>query len=353
LDKKFHIPLYWKCQLTGWTVAALYWEYHAMTGGHFIWLLGVLHFLGDIVICISLTHLYRNFALKHRFQNLGLTPLLKRIIPAALLLGIAYTFIILIKLYLFLVWFEPQLAISFRDFYNTNAQTVFIGGVRLMSIWLLAYHMYQYAQREIRADKEYARLEIITREVQLNNLTAQLNPHFLFNSLNNIKALVLENPASARRAIDLLSELLRNNLYSGDIKLVALKDELSLVNDYLELEKLRFEERLKFTIDVVEDMPAIFIPRLSIQTLVENAIKHGIAKLKAGGLITIKAEQVVNGVKLTVQNPGDLNMPEAENGVGLKNLKERLILQYGDKASFDISGRLQETVLATMIIPFT
>lgn len=117
-----------------------------------------------------------------------------------------------------------------------------------MSVWILAYHLYHYAQREISAVKENARLTIMTKEAQLNNLSAQLNPHFFFNSLNTIKFLVEEDPGAARRAIDLLSDLLRSSLYRKDDMLITLQQEIDLVKDYLELEKLRYEERLQTTI---------------------------------------------------------------------------------------------------------
>ena len=350
LSPKINISLYWKCQLIGWSVAALYWEYRGFTRStHFSWLLAALQFISDVVIYILLTHLYRTFALRHNFQNLNLGQLLKRIIPGAVVMGVAYTLATTVKLYLFQLWFFQSPVQAYADFFKQNAEAIFIGGTRLMSIWLLAYHMYHYAQREIRTSKENARLAIISREAQLSNLSAQLNPHFLFNSLNNIKALVIDNPKSARRAIDLLSDLLRTSLYSGEVMQISLQDEINLVKDYLELEKLRFEERLQFVINVDDDLAAIQIPRLSIQTLVENGIKHGIAKRKDGGLITICAARTSGLVKITVQNPGLLE--SGVDGVGLKNLRERLALEYKGRATFAITGELQDVVLATISIP--
>jgi two-component system LytT family sensor kinase len=117
-------------------------------------------------------------------------------------------------------------------------------------------------------------------DAQLKNLTAQLNPHFLFNSLNSIKALVVENPESARRAIDLLSDLLRTSLYGREDALISIKNELAMVKDYLELEKMRMEDRLEVDIEVDNELLAVQIPPLCIQTLVENSIKHGIDKQK-------------------------------------------------------------------------
>jgi len=351
VKKKLSLTLYWKCQLIGWSVAALYWGYTGITSERFDPLLGLLLFITDVGFYILITHLYRNFALRHQWQLLGLNQLLPRIITSVIVLGLVFTLVTIVKIYFLKYWFIPGFQQPFAEFVQTNKQPIFVTGVRLMSIWLLAYHLYQYEQREIRIAKENARLAIITREAQLNNLSAQLNPHFLFNSLNNIKALVIENPESARRGIDLLSDILRTSLYSGDMMLTSVNNEIELVKDYLELEKLRFEERLQFAIKVDDELLKISILRLSIQTLVENAIKHGISKQKDGGLVSIQVEKFPEHICISVQNPGHLDIDESASGVGLKNLQERLELQYKGKATFTITGRMPGIVLATIMIP--
>lgn len=348
---KKQLSLYWKCQLIGWSVASLYWVYVGYSGENFnIWL-GILYFVTDVAMYILITHLYRNFALHYHWQKLSLNALLPRIILAAIVLGLVYTLVTTVKVYLLRLCFAPDFSQPFVLFFQQTKAIMFIAGIRLMSIWLLAYHIYQYAQREINITKENARLAIITREAQLNNLSAQLNPHFLFNSLNNIKALVIEDPVAARRAIDLLSDLLRTSLYSGDVMLTTVKTEIELIKDYLELEKLRFEERLQFTIKANDELMDKPILRLSVQTLVENAIKHGIAQQKDGGLISICIEKRLDNIHISVQSPGRLNADLSATGVGLKNLKERLELQYKGRAEFTISDHLDNIVLATIIIP--
>ena len=220
-----------------------------------------------------------------------------------------------------------------------------------MSIWLLAYHLYHYAQREINITKENARLAIIAKDAQLNSLSAQLNPHFLFNSLNNIKALVIENPKSARRGIDLLSDLLRTALYNSDLLLTKIQDELGLVQDYLELEKLRLEERLQFQIDNDDSLNDVLILRFSIQTLVENAIKHGIDKQKDGGLISVQISASNDFIIISVENPGKFDVKAETSGLGIKNLTERLQLQYKGRAEINITEQDKGSVLSTIIIP--
>ena len=266
------------------------------------------------------------------------------------MLAFIYMFLSLVKLYIVHINFREDFTQSFGTFYKENSVGIFIGGTRLMSIWLLAYYLYHYAQREIKIIQENARLNVIAKEAQLNNLWAQLNPHFLFNSLNSIKSLIVENPESSRRAIDLLSDLLRKSLYERDPMLITIKDELAVVSDYLELEKMRFEERLQFTIDVPQQLLSFSIIPFSIQTLVENAVKHGINQQSEGGVISVKVRNENSFVCMTVESPGVLNGASVDHGLGLKNLQERLSLQFHDKASFSIQ-QINKMVSATILIP--
>lgn len=319
-------------------------------GSNFSIILAIIHIFGDLLIYITPTHLFRNFSVQHRWHTLRPKPLLIRIIPAVVLLGLSFMVLTITKNYLIRFGFEHGFSESFQHYSHNARLTTFVTGVRLMSIWVLAYYLYHYAQREINATKESARLAMIAKDAQLNQLAAQLNPHFFFNSLNNIKALVLEEPYKARRAIDLLSDLLRTSLYRRESALISVQEEMALMKDYLELEKMRFEKRLQTAIEVEEQLLRALILPLSIQTLVENAIKHGITQRKAGGTIHIKIEQNEGFIKITIQNPGKLKA-ENSNGLGIKNLTERLQLQFNGRASFELKEQADETVLATLITP--
>ena len=219
-----------------------------------------------------------------------------------------------------------------------------------MTIWLLAYHLYHYYQKEVDTTREIAQLSIIAKQAQLDNLSAQLNPHFLFNSLNSIKSLVIESPDTARRAIDLLSDLLRSSLYEKDKELIPIKNELALVYDYIELEKMRFEERLQLKTDIDKSLIDYKIPALSIQLLVENAIKHGIDLKVNGGVIYLKIKKKDSHIHITVENPGVLNENKS-GGLGLENLKKRLEIQYKGKAGFSLTETENDHVCAALIIP--
>ena len=351
LKQNSHSSLYWKCQLTGWTLTSVYWALNAYTTGNFNVGLGLAFFILDIIIGIAVTHAYHQLAHARNWINLDLPQLPWRIIPAIVIIGIVYMVLIVIKNYYvrlgFNYHFEKSLAVSFKQNYLIIAAT----GIRLMAIWILAFHLYHYALMQINVTKENARLMLIAKESQLNNLSAQLNPHFFFNSLNTIKALVATDPVKARRSIDLLSDLLRNSLYKRDNQLIPLGEEMGLVNDYFELEKMRFENRLSYTIDADEDLASHLLLPLSIQTLAENAIKHGIAGLVDGGCISIQVESIAGTIRITVENPGTLDSDGLAGGLGLKNLQERLSLQYNNKASLKLSQLAENKVSAIMIIP--
>jgi sensor histidine kinase YesM len=346
------ISAYWKLQLIGWITTSFYWGFSAFFTGNFNWKIGIADLILDVFIGITLTHIYRDFALRNDWNKLNLKKLVPKIAVSVLVLSLLYMVLIVGKLYLVRLFILNGTQVSFAAFFKATQLQVFITGTRLMAIWVLAYHLYHYSRLEIETVKENAQLSLRVKEAQLNNLSAQLNPHFFFNSLNNIKFLVVENPDSARRAIDLLSELLRNSLNSNIGRLVALEDEINLVKDYLELEKIRFEERLQIQMQINLETSKHLILPLSIQCLVENAIKHGIEKRKNGGCISIKIVEENNFINISVQNPGKLSKEIRDSGIGLNNLKERLLLQYNGNAFFEIKEMKHEAVLATILIPF-
>ena len=341
--------LYWKCQLLGWGTVSLYWAYTVYFRDQYSPFYTFLNYVLDIFIGISLTHSYRALALKTQWSQLPIKKLLVRIIPTILVFSILYAFLGNVKWYLY--W--TSIAGQERDLWNALLywDPILLTGLRLISIWVLAYHLYHYYLKEIVTAQDNARLSIIAKQAQLDNLSAQLNPHFLFNSLNSIKSLVIENPNTARRAIDLLSDLLRSSLYEKDTDLITMKNELALVKDYIELEKLRFEERLNLNIVVPEELLLIKIPTLSIQLLVENAIKHGIDKKINGGRISIHISQNEGHLYIEVKNPGEITEVNTSEGLGLNNLQERLKIQYKTKASFKLKQLDIDTVSATIQIP--
>ena len=150
-------------------MAALYWGYAGYTGSFYLHV-ALLHFFTDVFICISITHLFRSISKKYRWQELKFQKLLIRIIPSVLLLASVYMLLSIAKLYLVHINFRTDFTQSFSSYYRENSVGIFMGGTRLMSIWVLAYYLYHYAQREIKIIQENARLNLIAKEAQLNNL---------------------------------------------------------------------------------------------------------------------------------------------------------------------------------------
>ena len=347
-NSKTRISLYWKCQLIGWSIVSVYWAYTVYTRDNYGIFYTLLNYVLDISIGIFLTHMYRRFALKAKWSSLPIKNLLIRLVPTIILLAVLYVLINNLKWYAY--W--SFIAGEGKNFFEAIIywDPILLTGLRLMSIWILAYHLYHYYQKEVVTAKENAQLSLIAKQAQLDNLSAQLNPHFLFNSLNSIKSLVIENPNVARRAIDLLSDLLRSSLYEKDKGLISIKNELALVYDYIELEKMRFEERLQLKTNIDDEVINYKIPTLSIQLLVENAIKHGIDLKVGGGVVFLKVKKKDSDLHIIVENPGVINQHNSV-GLGLKNLKKRMEIQYKGHASFSLTAKENELVCAEIIIP--
>jgi len=348
--KRTQISLYWKCQLIGWTTASLYWAFVAFTSGEFHWGLGFAQLITDVILYVGITHLYKLFAESNKWQLLPLNSLIIRMFITVPVMGIIYTCTTIPKVYFLRTMFVDSGRLDWDLFALTNVSGIFMAGIRLMAIWLLAYHLYHYARREIALASENAGLQLGFKQAQLDNLSSQLNPHFLFNSLNTVKSLIYTRPDGAARGIDLLSEILRNSLYRGNAMMVRLDEEIELVKDYLELESMRMEERLSFEFQINVTALSVSIPRLSLQLLVENAVKHGIAKKMAGGKVGITIYEQEGFLHMDVVNPGTLIHDNESAGIGLENLKNRLDIGYKGAATFTISQQ-QENVLATLIIP--
>lgn len=200
---------------------------------------------------------------------------------------------------------------------------------------------------ELRAER--AQQELL--RAQLENLQARLNPHFLFNSLNTVAALVEEDPAKAVTAIEQLSELLRYGLDGTRNPRVTLERELSAVGDFLELERLRFGDRLRWSIDASPEVRAVEVPPLVLQPLVENAVKHGIASRREGGEVRIEAGIAGDLATITVQDDGPGTSTAKGTQTGEANVRERLELAYGDAARFEAGPRPERGYRVRLVIP--
>jgi two-component system LytT family sensor kinase len=221
----------------------------------------------------------------------------------------------------------------------------------LILAWVLIYYFYHFIEKSRRQQLDTLQLEALIKELELKTIKAHINPHFIFNSLNSIRALIDENPPRARRAITELSNILRSSMQVDKSETVSFEQELNIVKDYLALENMRFEDRLKVEYEIDEDTLDQPVPPMMLQTLVENAIKHGISKHINGGVIKIISDFKKDYHELAVQNTGNLNGGLNAEGFGLSSTQNRLGLLYGDKASFEIKQMTPSIVEARVLIP--
>jgi LytS/YehU family sensor histidine kinase len=247
----------------------------------------------------------------------------------------------------FLQGFEPQ---------EFKFATPAMGIINLSSViffWSLIYFSIHYFENYKKAEIESYIWEAAVKDFELKTLKSQLNPHFMFNALNSIRALIDEDPKSAQTAVTKLSNILRYSLMMERIETVPLEDEMKAVSDYLSLEKIRFEERLKYNMNISPDSVKAEIPPMMIQTLVENGIKHGISKRTTGGEISICSAVNNSDLNIKIKNTGqiDESLLKKSKGFGISNTKHRLNLLYGEKASFTIKNDSEDDVLAEIIIP--
>ena len=237
--------------------------------------------------------------------------------------------------------------VPFHILYYRNLWSAFI----LLFIWNCIYFMYHYVAKSRKQQMDTLQLEALVKELELKTIKAHINPHFIFNALNSIRALIDENPARARTAVTELSNILRSSLNAEKGETVSLGEELKIVKDYLALENMRFDDRLRIEYQIDDNTLAQQVPPMMLQTLVENAIKHGISKQVKGGIVKIISDFKENFHELAVQNTGHLNGHSSSRGFGLSSTQDRLNLLFGEKAKFEIRQVNTNLVEAKVLIP--
>jgi two-component system LytT family sensor kinase len=219
-----------------------------------------------------------------------------------------------------------------------------------------AYQALLYHRTMRERDAEAARLELDLMKAKLETLEGRIRPHFLFNTLNAIAALVREDPAAAETMIGQLSELLRASLRADPTGEVRLAEELDLVEQYLAIQQVRFQDRLHVTVAASEAVQDAMVPQLILQPIVENAVRHGIAPRETGGTIAVRAERVDSRLRLTVEDDGvgfGKAPPElAGNGIGLGVVRSRLTYLYGSDHVLEVSSRKPSGTLVTIELPY-
>jgi signal transduction histidine kinase len=295
---------------------------------------------------LLLTHYARPLITRWGWKQLGWRPLVPRVLASSAVLSFLWSLLTYGIIYgvMRTPWTPRFSFLPLFTFSWIQGTTLFVG-------WLCVYFFYHLFDRFNRSEIERLRLATSVKEAELRALKSQINPHFIFNSLNSLRGLIDENPDRARQAVTQLANLLRYSLQSGQLETVPFEDELRTVNDYLALEQVRHEERLRVRLDVAPGVLNLSIPPMLLQTLVENAVKYGIAPRREGGEIAIIAWCEHGQLRLQVTNPGTLAAGGSSTGVGLRNAAERLQLLFGAQATLDLREGPPGWVTAGVVIP--
>jgi sensor histidine kinase YesM len=252
---------------------------------------------------------------------------------------------------------RPRLLEDIKTYVATTTVLVQIFKFSNFIVWTAGFNAYNYSQRLRQKEVEKLAAENNAKELELINLRSQLNPHFLFNALNSIHSLAMMKKDTASDAVLLLSDLMRYTLNYEKRDVVPLSEEMEVVEKYLQLEKIRFGKKLNAELDISDATLDLKIPPIIVQTLVENAIKHGLKESTEGVFIRINTQikedfltiNVINSGRLKKENP---SVSEPKNsGIGVENTRRRLQMIYGERAIFDLQNLNEKEVIATLKLP--
>lgn len=354
--------LYWALQLLVWGFYG-WWE----ASGEVIfasvpWSKAIAVWGSFCLTGLVLTHLLRLRSKRESWVSLPSLTLIGRLVLSSLvlsLIGLAVMVGTSVAAYRGPV--PAMLEITYRRLPMWNRIfNEFLGSFAFYMSWVTAYFGVAAIRYRYEVELKHARLAEALQAAELRLLESQLNPHFLFNALNGVRALIAEEPKRAQDAVTQLARTLRYTFQAGRQQLVSLDQELRMVEDYLALESLRLAERLQVVREIEPAATARRIPTMLLQTLVENAIKHGIAPLRQGGTLRIQARLAAGELVIQVINPrpsptqprfadGDWEM--SREGVGLRNSARRLRLLFGPRANLDVDLSDPARAVATVRLP--
>lgn len=320
---------YWLFQSVGWfmygmigvIIAFLFYE------NVDVWVI-LAQFFSAVVMLLS-THLLRYKMKLDGWLKLKIKKLIIRLVPTLIILslmanGITVGYTILTTDIIPIDKISPTVFLLF------TFQT-FVYFCLWVAVYLIIYFFRNYKKEEV----EKWRLQTAVKDAELIALKAQINPHFLFNALNNIRALILEDHMKARDMVSHLSELLRYSIQFNDNEKVTIEEELEIVNKYLELESIHYENRLHYEILTKKELSRFKIPPMLIQLMAENAVKHGISQVKSGGDILISVDKESKDLVIEVSNTGKLKK-NLGNGIGLRNATERVRILFDSEPDLEL-----------------
>lgn len=333
---------YWFWQLTGWfiygsvglIIAALFSEPN----------LGMIMMqLFAVVIMIGTTHLVRFTIKKNNWADSKLLSNIPKLLITTVILAItSNSFVTAFGLYI--------VSIISLDEYSWGVFGLYcFQNFIFIALWTALYLSVKYFRNYKREEIEKWRLEAAVKDAELIALKAQINPHFLFNALNNIRGLILEDQMKARGMVDNLAELLRYSIQFNNSEKVTLAEELEIVRKYLELESVHYENRLTFDIQIESELLSVKVPPMIIQLMAENAIKHGISIEKKGGIVNINVTKDSDSLAIDVTNTGKLKT-QGDSGIGIKNAMERINILFDQMPEFQLTQK-DNLVTAQLKLP--
>ncbi len=254
--------------------------------------------------------------------------------------------------YFVLLYIFPD-AVSYRVFLNESLPWRVITGIFYYLLFVMYYYVMLYYEDLQEKLKVEAELKILVNEAELTALRSQINPHFLFNSLNSISSLTITNPDKAQEMVIKLSDFLRYTLSHDKDEKASLKDEFSNLNRYLDIEKIRFGHRLNYKTNIPDDCDKFMIPNMILQPLIENAIKHGVYNSTEEVLVELVCKYDEREIIIEISNEYDPDSVRKKgSGIGLKNIQKRLQIIYKRRDLLEISAE-KLVFRATIKIPIT
>ena len=332
---------YWILQLAGWNFLPLLLVAMTPSGQRTPAALAIAYW--GVAAGLAISHLWRRF-LKHRIRN-KVRVSWKTIALALPILSAAHTAVQVVGYFVI----KP-----FGEVHGVGwlpGALLFWWGVYF--VWTIFYMLVAYLRRNAGLEADALQLQLSAREAELRALQAQVNPHFFFNSMNSVRALVYQDQDAAAQMIDQLASVMRYALQSGHHDTVPLAAEVEAVQAYLAIEKIRFEERMRITVDIGAGLEHVRIPPMALQTLVENAVKYGVEASPTGSDIRIHARRGDDGtIHIEIANHGAIAPFANSTRVGLANTRKRLVLALGAAARLDLNEH-DGWVHATMTFPET
>ncbi len=351
-----------------WLGTEIYWLFQGIGWGA-VFVIGMVPVIFDPILSTGLLQAQLAFQLAYSLSGLALSHLLRVIVvnhlrtaeswlgfaiwlvPWVISLGVLLS-ISGVVVTLLLYSHYPQIAnpyVPHISFAEVAARLTI--DLPLMGIWV-GFYLGIRAYRQTRFDSlERAQLNAALHESELRALKAQMDPHFLFNSLNSLRALISESDFRAREAVTRLADLLRSTLEVSRLSEVSLEEEWETTKNYLYIEQLRRGARLGWKVQFAPDILKCRLPPLILQGLVENALKHGLDLTESGGEISIDGRIQSDVLELIVTNPGRIDLGKSGTGMGLENARSRLSLVFGPGASLNLSHGGEGKVVAEVRIP--